>query len=182
MWVSALTPSHPIRLALAPPVRGGTIVQTGGAVLLTGTGDLVSMGYNGTDAYKLQGGFLNIPNTDFELGYGTNAATFTSTFNQTGGSANLYGLSMGTAQAGAQPGNCVITMTGGTLDLGAGGIVSGGTGTKSVTFGNGTIGALAPWTTSQPITLNGTSNTVFNTSGGNITLAGVLSGSAHWAA
>ena len=47
---------------------GGTIVQTGGTVELTGGGDLVTMGFNGADAYKLQGGFLSIPNTNFELG------------------------------------------------------------------------------------------------------------------
>ncbi len=162
---------------------GGTIVQSSGTVQLTGGGDNVTMGFNGTDAYKLQGGFLSIPNTAFDLGYGSNAGSFTSTFNQTGGLANIYGLSMGTTQAqGAQPGNCAVTVTGGTLNLGAGGITAGGAGTKSVTLGNATIGALAPWSTSQPITLSSTNNTTFNTSGGNIVLAGVVSGSGGLAA
>ena len=112
-----------------------------------------------------------------ELGIG-NASGFTSTYSQTGGLANVYGLWMGATQAlGPQPGNCVISVTGGTLNLGAGGIVSGGSGTTSVTLGNATIGATAPWTASVPITLNNGTTATFNTSGGSIVLAGNLSGS-----
>ena len=176
--------SGPFWLGLTAPIgglgtsgAGGIITQSSGTVSMTGGIDSVLLGFNGTSTYNAQGGLLSIPNTALVLGYSTTNATV-STFNQTGGLANLYGLSMGTTQTlGAQNGKCAITVTGGTLNLGAGGIVSGGTGTHTVTLGKATIGALAPWSTSQPITLNSTNNTTFNTTGGSITLAGVLSGS-----
>ncbi len=169
-------PFPPLGAGIGTQGAGDTVLQTSGSVLLTGTGDLVTMGFGGTNLYKLQGGFLSIPNTSFELGVG-NANTFTSTYNQTGGLANIYGLSMGTTQNfGAQPGNCTITVTGGTLNLGAGGIVSGGVATYSTSFGNATIGATAPWTTSVPVKLNNSTTATFNTGGGNISLTGVLSG------
>ena len=157
--------------------QGKAFYQTSGTVQLTGGGDSVVVGSNGSgnagnSTYNMFGGFLNVPNAPMELGYGSNAAGTTSTYSQTGGVANMYGISMGTTQSnGSQPGNCAISITGGTLNLGAGGISSGTAGTYSVTLGNATIGTSATWSTSLPVTLGG--STSFNLSGGgNITLAG----------
>jgi autotransporter-associated beta strand protein len=162
---------------------GSIINQNSGTVVLSGTGDLLTMGYmaagnNTASSYNVKGGILSIPNTAFDLGFGATASAL-STFTVSGGSANVYGLSMGTTQGlGAQNGNCAISVTGGTLNLGPGGIQVGGTGTKSVTLGgNGTIISTVPLSTSLPITLANGGNITLNTSGGNITLAGVLSGS-----
>ena len=161
---------------------GETFDQTSGTVQLTGSGDTVVVGQIGTllgnSVYNMLGGFLSIPNAALDLGFGSNAGGQTSTYNQTGGLANIYGISMGTTQSnGSQPGNCAISVTGGTLNLGAGGISSGTAGTYTVKLGNATIGSTAAWTTSQPVTLSGT--TAFNLSGGgNVTLAGNVSESS----
>ena len=160
---------------------GATFAQGGGTVQLTGGPDTVGLGYSGNSTYKMQGGYLNIPNTALELGFGNASSSNTSTFNQTGGLANLYGLSMGTTQNnGPQSGSCAISVTGGTLNLGAGGINAGGFGNQYVNFGNATIGATTPWSTSfaSPVTmtLNSSTTATFNTAGGNITLANPLGG------
>ena len=158
---------------------GGKLYQTGGTVQLTGGIDQVTIGFNGTSSYNLQGGLLSIPNGPLELGFG-NAGGFSSSYSQTGGSANIYGLWLGATQnLGAQPGNCYVGVTGGTLNLGAGGIAVGGGGTYGATFGNGTLIGATPLTlpSSVPVTLVNGGNTIFNTSGGNISLAGVISGS-----
>jgi autotransporter-associated beta strand protein len=160
---------------------GGTINQTGGTVQLSGTGDDNNMGYSGSSAYNFSGGFLSIPNAPLELGFGNATSSNTSAFSQTGGLANLYGLSMGTTQnLGSMNGSCAISVTGGTLNLGAGGINAGGFGNQYVNFGNATIGATAPWSTSfataVTMTLKNSTTATFNTTGGNITLANPLSG------
>jgi fibronectin-binding autotransporter adhesin len=159
---------------------GGTVNQTGGTVQLNGTGDSVLLGFAGSSTYNMYGGFLSISNAPLELGFG-NASGFSSVYSQTGGLANIYGLSMGTTQNfGTQPGNCTVNVTGGTLNLGAGGIASGGVATYSVTLGNATVGATAPWSTSFPspitMTLNNSTTATFNTAGGNITIANPIGG------
>jgi len=81
-------------------------------------------------------------------------------------------------------GTVVLNQTGGSIYLGAGGIVSGSnapTYTETITLGSGTVGALANWASSLPMTLSGTMT--FQAADGNnnpfnITLNGVLSGSA----
>ena len=161
--------------------NGSIINQTGGSVLVSSsTADTVLMNADvSTTTYNLSGGTLAIPHVPVEMGWGTIGSS-KATLNQTGGLANIYGLSMGTTQnLGAEPGSCAISVTGGTLNLGGGGIISGSNASKySVTFGNATIGALAPWTASAPITatLNNSTTATFNTSGGNIVLALALSG------
>ncbi len=160
---------------------GGLFSQSGGTVQLTGAPDTIVLGYSSTSGYNMNGGYLSIPNTALELGFGNATSSNTSAFSQTGGLANLYGLSMGTTQTlGPQSGSCVISITGGTLNLGAGGINAGGFGNQYVNFGNATIGATAPWSTSfaTPVTmtLNNSTTATFNTAGGNITIANPLGG------
>jgi autotransporter-associated beta strand protein len=77
----------------------------------------------------------------------------------------------------------VLNMTGGTLYVGSGGIVSGSnapTYTETITVGTATVGALASWSSSLPMTLSGI--TTFqaadaNSNAFNIALNGALSGS-----
>ena len=108
---------------------GETFDQTSGTVQLTGSGDTVVVGAvwhpcSATLCTNMLGGFLSIPNAALDLGFGSNAGGQNDrrTAGQTG-LANIYGISMGTTQpGGSQPGNCVgHRMTGGTLNLGAGG-------------------------------------------------------------
>ena len=70
-------------------------------------------------------------------------------------------------------------MTGGTMTIGAGGIIQGGTWFANNTFSAGatTIGATAPWSSGMGIGLtDATTGTTFDTTGGNIRLSGALGG------
>jgi autotransporter-associated beta strand protein len=81
-------------------------------------------------------------------------------------------------------GTDALSLTGGTLYLGAGGLVLGNaspTYTSTISLGTGTVGALTNWSTSLPLNLSGT--TTFQAASAssnafNITLNGVLSGAA----
>ena len=59
--------------------------------------------------------------------------------------------------AAVTAGSATVTLNGGTLYLGAGGIVKKGTGTfaTNLNFGAGLLGAKASWTTAVPVTLPG---------------------------
>jgi len=93
-------------------------------------------------------------------------------------------ITLGDTNAIQTNGTVVLNQTGGSIYLGAGGIVSGSnapTYTETITLGSGTLGALANWSSSLPMTLSGTMT--FQAADGNnnpfnITLNGVLSGSA----
>ena len=68
-------------------------------------------------------------------------------------------------------------LDGGLLLIGSGGITQG-SGDAAFNFGGGTLGATAPWSSSINMTLTGSGgNATIDTTGGNIGLAGVLSGS-----
>lgn len=73
-----------------------------------------------------------------------------------------------------------LVLTGGTLNLGAGGITSTGANAIQVSLGSGTVGATTAWSSSVAAALtDAATGTVFDTTGGNIELSGVLSGSGN---
>jgi autotransporter-associated beta strand protein len=112
---------------------------------------------------------------------GFNAAT-DDEFLVSGGTSTVQQITLGNAPQAT--GTNVLSLTGGALYIGAGGIVSGvatPTYTNLITLGNGTIGAAADWSSTLPMTLTGSTGTTFLTSnlagtGHNITLKGVVSG------
>lgn len=84
---------------------------------------------------------------------------------------------------GAVNGNAVIRLTGGELDVGAGGINLASTGafTSEIRLAGGTLGAKADWSTSRPVNVSGLNSSYIN--GGNaagdpfsITFFGPLTG------
>lgn len=104
----------------------------------------------------------------------TNASSAgTLTINGTG-TVRTTGVQFGAAATTAAG---TLTLGGnGKLLVGASGISDGSTGanTINVNLNNGTLGSLAAWSSTLPMTLGGT--TLIDTAGGNISLGGALSG------
>ncbi len=106
---------------------------------------------------------------------GSTTASHSTRLNQNAGTI--------TANGGMQLGDAASTVTqtyalnAGTLNLGSAGITIAGTGTRTVLLGSGTVGATAPWSSTLAMTLTSTTTgTTFDTTGGNISLSGALSG------
>lgn len=118
--------------------RGGVIYLSGGELAVTGATNGLVMARNpgGTSA-----------NTN-------NVAKLLIT----GGVANLAKLTLG-YDATVSAGSASVTMSGGELNLGAGGIVKNGAAgfASSLSFSGGTLGASADWGTTHPLTITDTS-------------------------
>jgi fibronectin-binding autotransporter adhesin len=157
----------------------GTINQSGGTVRTTGSSaenDGVRLGHfpAGNSTYNLSGGTLILDNgTDLDIG-----CDGTGLFNQTGGEAFATRVVVNKRTGGA--GNGTFTVSGGTFNVGSGGIVND-SGPYAVNVGGsgGTIKASATFTSALNMTLSGTgaNAATFHTNGNAITLSGALSGS-----
>ncbi|BCU76029.1 hypothetical protein llg_07440 [Luteolibacter sp. LG18] len=160
----------------------GVVNQSGGTVNLTTSTNQIRVGHwsVGGNIYNLTGGTLNVPNAAFQVGWDG-----TTTFKVTGTAvANLKQLTLGANSNNANTaylGDAFTGNSGGTLNLGTGGIVKSSNGV--VSLGNGTVGAYADWTSTANLTLTSTAGTTFNTldsvdltTARNVTLSGVLSG------
>jgi autotransporter-associated beta strand protein len=155
----------------------GTFNQSGGTVSINGidsangSRSLTIGEFSGeTSTYNLSGGSLSVPNGVVYLAWAGNGI-----LNITGGTA-----SFGKISCGITTNACTSSLEltgGGALYLGSGGLVKGSSNTPFISLDNGTLGSTAPWTSSLPLTLTYAGGTNFDTSGGNITLSGVLSGS-----
>lgn len=166
-----------------------------GAASIEGNGSLTVTGpvTIGNQATGGRGGALRVLNTgtftstDTTLGVllgrnnGANANNVASaTF--TGGVSTVEKFTLG-FDASVTAGSSTITVNGGTLYVGSGGIVKNGAAGLATTlsFSSGTIGAKANWSTSLPITLPTNGNITFKAADATdapfaITLDGVLSG------
>lgn len=153
-----------------------TINQTGGTVTNTGTvnnpgGNSMANRWGhwggGSTVYNLSAGSLNLTGSPLYLSWDGAA-----TLNLSGtGTANLVGINMG---FGTRAQASTINLNGGTLNIGAAGIVTGGATNKTINLNGGTLGALAPWSTTRPMNL--LANSTVDTAGGSITLGGALTG------
>lgn len=129
--------------------RGGTFTQTAGTTTLTTAATLAANGGTGAAGTA-----------------GNDAA-----LNLNGGALILPTLALDSG---------TLTANGGTLTLGAGGLTSSGTNTVAVNLGATTLAASAPWSTPVSATLTeSTTGTTVDTTGGNITLSGILSGTGN---
>ncbi len=166
---------------------GRNFQQDSGTVNITGTGDGFMVGFNatsGTSAYLIDGGVVNVPNEYVELCYSATTGTAITGFQVLGSAgtaatANVYGISLGqTLNNGVQNGNGLLQMgnAGSLLVIGSGGIIAASSGNLQVQLGSGTLASSAPWSTTMPITLNGSAATNINPSGGTINLGGIISG------
>ncbi|MBR5161107.1 MAG: autotransporter-associated beta strand repeat-containing protein, partial [Thermoguttaceae bacterium] len=173
-----------------------TANQSGGTFTVNGA---MALGHyrNAKVTYNMSGGTLNVPNYDSSQGQSGLwlAVDGSATLNQSGGIINTGRMNLN-ARDNEQTGTYV--MTGGTLNVGTGGIMAtqSGTGRYVIKLEKGTITAGAStltankgnWTSSLNMELTGTvttneGETVDNRvtfkpeNGYNITLSGVLSGS-----
>ena len=129
--------------------RGGTLNHVSGSTTLTTALTLASNGGTGAPGTAGNDAFVNL-----------SAGSL---------SAPVIELNAGT-----------LTATGGTITLGSGGISSTGVSPVAVNWGAVTLAASAAWTTSVPATItNDATGTTVDTTGGNITLDGVLAGSGN---
>ena len=162
--------------------RTSTVNQTGGTVTLGAAGTYYgSRGPTQAITYHLSGGTLDATAGRFYLawdgGSGTNP-TFTVSG---GGLLKVYGLDRANTTTGGNAGT--LNLSGGQITIGANGIGnSNSTGTgvvNALNFGGGTIAASTAFSgnSGQAITLTGTGgNTTFDTTGGDMSLNGVLNG------
>ena len=100
-------------------------------------------------------------------------ASGSGSFTQSGGTNTTPGLVL------AQNANSAGTynLNGGLLALASDGLTQG-PGTATFNFGGGTLGAVAPWSSSLNMNLSGVGGPgAVDTTGGNISLSGILSGS-----
>jgi autotransporter-associated beta strand protein len=150
----------------------GTVNQYGSTLVnLNGADEtrILTIGeYPGaTSYYNLYGGTLIVTN---------NATAKTFIGWNGGGWLSIYGgvAILKTIQAAGSDGR--LTLTGGELRVGSGGILNTA-GPVTVTLGSALLSAFEPWSSAVAMTLTGTNApTQVSTTGGNITLAGALSG------
>ncbi len=149
-----------------------TVNQSGGSVRTTShpaESAGVRLGHYpaATTFYNLSGGTLLVDNGY----YLTCAVDGTGTFNQTGGEATATRVVVNARGGGG--GNGTLTVNGGQLNVGSGGIVNDGTGPAAVNAGGSgpTIRATATFSSSLPMTLSGsgTAAATFDTNGNDIT-------------
>ena len=164
----------------------GALTVAGGSLVATGTvtiGNQATAGRGG--AMRVIGGTFT--STDTVNGVvlartsGTNANNVASAA-FTGGVSTVEKITLG-FDATVTAGSATLTVNGGTLYLGAGGIVRNGAGTfaSTLNFSAGTVGAKSNWSTSLPIALPSGGNVVFKAGDASdlprdITLTGGLSG------
>ena len=156
-----------------------TVNQSGGSVRTTADpaeSAGVRLGHYpaATTVYNLSGGTLLIDNGR----YLTCAVDGTGRFNQTGGEATATRVVVN-ARTGSG-GNGTLTVSGGRLNVGNGGIVNDGSGPAAVNLGGsgGTIRAAADFSSPLGITLSGSgaNAATIDTNGFTVTLSGVLRG------
>ncbi len=182
----------------------GTVIVQNGATMNVGTTVTSQQniqigseaGNNAVGIFRMYGGTLNIG----QVGSGTAIGEIwlnksgsnpgsTAEFTQAGGVVNVWGgILIGASSGTFSGGTAAVTNSGGFLYIGSGGSVgiSYGAGghapTNYVVFSGGTVGALASWNSSVPMTLataNGNITFQCADSGGspwNIALSGVLTG------
>jgi autotransporter-associated beta strand protein len=161
--------------------RTSTVNQTDGTVTLASNAKYYgSRSGNQAITYNLSGGTFDASIGRFNIAWdgGSNNPTFTVS----GGLLKVYGLD-GASSIGGAASAGTLALTGGQITIGANGIGNANYNASNyanvLNFGGGTIAASTGFSGGalQAITLTGTGgNTTFDTTGGNISLAGVLNG------
>lgn len=162
----------------------GTLSIEGGTLSSSGTVIIGNQATGGRGGHlRVTSGGLNVANTAYGLVLsrknGTNANNVvTATFS--GGTSSVEKLTLGYDDT-VTAGSATVTLSGGTLYLGSGGIVKNGTSglTTTINLNSGTLGAKANWATAVPVALGG--NVTFRAADAagtafNIALNGALTG------
>lgn len=165
-------------------VEGGSFTASGAVVI----GSQTSAGRGG--GIRVTGGSFNATNAASGLVLsrvnGSNANNVTEAL-FTGGVSTLEKLTLGLTNA-VNAGSGTVTLNGGTVYVGSGGIVKNGTAgmTTTINLTSGTLGAKADWATTHPAVFAAGNNLAIkaaNAAGDpfNITWSGVLSGAGGFA-
>jgi autotransporter-associated beta strand protein len=141
-------------------------------------GGALYIGLNNTGRWSdmdVNGGTLSVPDTTTGIGVGGTYAG-EEVLLVRAGTATAGRITLG--QTGDGGGSYNVDITGGTLYVGAGGIAQAGSGVATIILEGGTLGATANWSSSVPMTLDGTTLQAADASGGahNVTLSGALGG------
>jgi len=168
---------------------GGTarVILQSGSITNAGTNASVgiTVGMDGAGELDVLGGTLTA--NYLGLSVGNSNSTRTGVLNIAGGTSTIGAINFGTGYSSASTqGSGTLTVTGGSLYVGSGGIVQSGTGsyTATINLSGGTVGASADWSSSMNMGLttdltNG--NITFKAADAgnvahNITLSGNLTG------
>jgi autotransporter-associated beta strand protein len=161
--------------------RTGDMAISGGSLTIgnSAASGAFEIGQGGDGAnLVMTGGALTYAGTDGLL---MSTAAVPTTAAVSSGTATLTGITLNAVDGAIS--STLTVNSGATLYLGNVGLVeyTPAGSTVTVTFGNATIGASAPWTSSATITLAGGNTTTFQTADGsgvpnNITLTGLLTG------
>lgn len=180
-------------------------VTTPGNITVAGSGNLTGGGVSTNSSTFRNSGTVTVASILLNSSASTNTtANRGGTFTQTAGSttasaAVTLSANGGTGAAGTAGNDAVINLNGGaltaptialnsgtlnaiagTLTLGAGGLSSTGANTIAVNLGATILAASAPWSSAVAASLtDSTTGTSVDTTSGDITLAGVLSGSGN---
>ena len=132
-------------------VEAGSLAITGPLTI----GHQVTSGRGG--AFRVTGGELRVNDTEFGVVMSRNPGTNPNNVSQAnflGGVSVIEKFTLG-FDSTSTAGSATVTVNGGSLYLGAGGIVKNGAAgfATNLNFGNGLLGAKADWGTSLPITL-----------------------------
>ncbi len=144
--------------------KAGTVTQSGGTVTVTGAMRIAHY-LTESSSYTLSSGNLSSSVTVYIGWDGTGA------LNISGGTATLYGLRLGDGNGnGSGPGT--LNLTGGRLELGAGGLTYRAT-YDAENLGGGTLAATATWSTGAYLQFTGTGgSTTLDTLANTLTLSG----------
>jgi autotransporter-associated beta strand protein len=164
----------------------GVMSVEAGSLSITGPltiGHQVTSGRGG--AFRVTGGELRVADSALGVVMSRNPGTNPNNVSQgvfTGGVSVIEKFTLG-FDSNVTAGSATITLNGGSLYLGAGGIVKNGSSglATNLNFGSGLLGAKADWETSLPITLPANGNIAINAAdlagaAHNIALSGALSG------
>jgi autotransporter-associated beta strand protein len=164
----------------------GVMSVESGSLAITGpltVGHQVTSGRGG--AFRVTGGELQVNDTEFGVVMSRNPGTNPNNISQAnflGGLSVIEKFTLG-FDSNVTAGSATITLNGGSLYLGGGGIVKNGAAgfATNLNFTNGLLGAKADWETSLPITLPANGNIAIKAAdviagAHNIALNGPLSG------
>ncbi|MFM2243720.1 MAG: hypothetical protein RLZ97_2576, partial [Verrucomicrobiota bacterium] len=176
-------------------------VTTPGNITVQGSGNTTGGGVTTDSSFFRNAGTVNATNLILASSASTNTtANRGGTYSQSAGTTTTTAINLsangGTGAAGTAGNDAAlnltggtintttlavdagtVTATGGTLNLGSGGITSAGGRPIAINFGATTIGATAAWSSSLGINLtDSTGGTSFDTTGGNISVSGALTG------
>jgi fibronectin-binding autotransporter adhesin len=154
----------------------GIVNQTGGTVTIPSgsTGFRIGHWDNGASpgsVYNLSGGTLDVGADNLALNVGWDG---TATFNVSGtGLAKAWKLYVDAAGID-KPG--IVNLTGGTIEVGAGGIANDGTTGSQINLGGGTLKAMASSAWASLMNANAATTSVLDVNGSSVLFSGGLTG------